>query len=101
MFDQEAINARAEREARTFTGMKAHGVSRCILRRPPNMLEFEPNTIAMLTASLAQCCKKLKNDTPKREYLSRTNIRECAPRGRVSLAALKCWRNGCREAQCD
>jgi hypothetical protein len=52
------------------------------------MLEFEPNTIAMMTASLEQCCRKLKNDTPEARNLSRTNLRMRARRGRVSLAAL-------------
>jgi hypothetical protein len=39
------------------------------------MLEIEPNTIAMMAASLEQCCRKLKNDTPEARNLSRTNLR--------------------------
>jgi hypothetical protein len=51
------------------------------------MLEFEPNTIAMMTASLEQCCKKLKNDTPEARKSVANQLRECARRGGVSLTA--------------
>jgi urease gamma subunit len=52
------------------------------------MLEFEPNAIAMMTASLEQCCRKLKNDTPEARKFVANQLKECARRGRVSLAAL-------------
>jgi hypothetical protein len=29
------------------------------------VLGFETNTLAFMTASLEQCCKKLRNDTPE------------------------------------
>jgi hypothetical protein len=52
------------------------------------MLEFEPNTLAFMTASLEQCCKQLKNDTPEARKLIADKLKECARRGRVSQIAL-------------
>jgi predicted component of type VI protein secretion system len=52
------------------------------------MLEFEPNIIAIMTAWLEQCCKKLKNDTPKARKFVADKLKESARRGRVSLIAL-------------
>jgi hypothetical protein len=52
------------------------------------MLEFNPNTIAIMTASLEQCCKKLKQDTPDaRKYIA-DKLKESARRGRVSMVAM-------------
>jgi hypothetical protein len=52
------------------------------------MLEFEPNTLAFMTASLEQCCKKLKNDTPEARKFIADKLKECARRGRVGQIAL-------------
>jgi hypothetical protein len=52
------------------------------------MLEFEPNTIAIMTASLEQCCKQLKSDTPEARKFVADRLRESARLGRVSLIAL-------------
>ncbi len=52
------------------------------------MLEFEPNTIAIMTASLEQCCKKLRSDSPDARKLIADRIKESAKRGRVSLTEL-------------
>jgi hypothetical protein len=52
------------------------------------MLEFEPNTLAFMTASLEQCCKKLKNDTPGARKFIADKLKECARRGRVGQIAL-------------
>ena len=53
------------------------------------MLEFEPNTLAFMTASLEQCCKKLKNDTPEARKFIADKLKECARRGRVGQIALQ------------
>ena len=52
------------------------------------MLEFEPNTLAFMTASLEQCCKQLKNDTPEARKFIADRLKECARRGRVGQIAL-------------
>ena len=52
------------------------------------MLEFEPNTLAFMTASLEQCCKRLKNDTPEARRFIADKLKECASRGRVGQIAL-------------
>jgi hypothetical protein len=52
------------------------------------MLEFEPNTVAFMTAALEQCCKKLKNDTPEARRFIADKLTECAKRGRASQIAL-------------
>jgi hypothetical protein len=52
------------------------------------MLEFEPNTIAIMTASLEQCCKKLKQDTPEARKFIAGKLKESARRGRVSMVAM-------------
>ena len=52
------------------------------------MLEFETNTLAFMTASLEQCCKKLKNDTPEARKFVADKLKECARRGRVGQIAL-------------
>lgn len=52
------------------------------------MLEFEPNTLAFMTASLEQCCKQLKNDTPEARKFIADKLKECARRGRVGQIAL-------------
>jgi hypothetical protein len=51
------------------------------------MLEFAPNTIAIMTASLEQCCKRLKRDTPEARRFVADKLIDAARRGRVSLAA--------------
>jgi hypothetical protein len=53
------------------------------------MLEFEPNTLAFMTASLEQCCKQLKNDTPEARKFIADKLKECARRGRVGQIALQ------------
>jgi hypothetical protein len=50
------------------------------------MLELAPNTIAIMTASLEQCCKKLKNDTPEARRFIAERLKEAARRGQVSLS---------------
>lgn len=52
------------------------------------MLEFEPNTLAFMTASLEQCCKQLKNDSPEARKFIADRLKECARRGRVGQIAL-------------
>ena len=52
------------------------------------MLEFEPNTIAIMTASLGQCCRRLKSDTPEARKFVADRLKESAKRGKVSLVAL-------------
>jgi hypothetical protein len=52
------------------------------------MLEFDPNTLAFMTAALEQCCKKLKNDTPEARRIVAEKLKECARRGRVTQIAL-------------
>jgi hypothetical protein len=52
------------------------------------MLEFEPNTLAFMTAALEQCCKKLKNDTPEARKFIADKLKERARRGRASQIAL-------------
>lgn len=51
------------------------------------MLEFAPNTIAIMTASLEQCCRKLKSDTPEARRFIADRLKEAARRGQVSLSA--------------
>jgi hypothetical protein len=52
------------------------------------VLEFEPNTLAFMTASLEQACKKLKSDnTEARKYVA-DRLKESARRGRKSQIAL-------------
>jgi hypothetical protein len=51
------------------------------------MLEFAPNTIAIMTASLEQCCKKLKSDTPEARRFVADKLKDAARCGRVSLSA--------------
>lgn len=53
------------------------------------MLELEPNTIAIMTVSLEQCCKKLKNETPEARKFVADKLKESARRGRVSLIGLQ------------
>jgi hypothetical protein len=52
------------------------------------MLEFEPNTLAFMTASLEQCCKQLKSDTPEARKFIADRLKECARRGRIGQIAL-------------
>lgn len=52
------------------------------------MLEFEPNTIAIMTASLEQCCKQLKSDTPDARKFVAEKLKQSARRGRTSLIAM-------------
>jgi len=52
------------------------------------MLEFEPNTLAFMTASLEQCGKRLKKDTPEARKFIADKLKDCARRGRVSQLAL-------------
>jgi hypothetical protein len=52
------------------------------------MLEFEPNTLAFMTASLEQCCKRLKNDTPEARKFVAEKLKDAARRGRISMIAL-------------
>ena len=52
------------------------------------MLEFEPNTIAIMTASLEQCCKKLRSDSSDARKFIADHLKESARRGRVSLPDL-------------
>jgi hypothetical protein len=52
------------------------------------MLEFEPNTLAFMTASLEQCCKQLKNDTPEARKFVAEKLKDAARRGRISMFAL-------------
>ena len=52
------------------------------------MLEFEPNTIAIMTASLEQCCKRLKHDTPEARKFIADKLKDSARRGRVSMVAM-------------
>jgi hypothetical protein len=51
------------------------------------MLEFAPNTIAIMTASLEQCCKTLKSDTPEARRFVADKLKEAARNGRVSLSS--------------
>ena len=51
------------------------------------MLEFAPNTIAIMTASLEQCCKKLNSDTPDARRFVADQLKEAARGGKVSLSA--------------
>jgi hypothetical protein len=46
------------------------------------------NTIALMTASLEQCCRKLKNDTPEARKFAANQLKESARRAGVSLTAL-------------
>ncbi len=55
---------------------------------PNHMLEFEPNTLAFMTASLEQCCKRLKNDTPEARKFVAEKLKDAARRGRISMIAL-------------
>jgi hypothetical protein len=52
------------------------------------MLEFEPNTLAFMTASLEQACKQLKNDTTEARKFVADRLKESARRGRKSQIAL-------------
>jgi hypothetical protein len=52
------------------------------------MLEFEPNTLAFMTASLERCCKQLKNDTPEARKFVADKLKECARSGRIGQIAL-------------
>jgi len=52
------------------------------------MLEFEPNTLAFMTASLEKCCKQLKNDTPEARRFIADRLKDCARLGRVGQIAL-------------
>jgi hypothetical protein len=52
------------------------------------MLEFEPNTLAFMTAALETSCKLLKDDSPESRKFIGDKLIECARGGRVTLAAL-------------
>jgi len=52
------------------------------------MLEFEPNTLAFMTAALEQSCKHLKNDSPESRKFIANRLMEYARSGRVTMAAL-------------
>jgi hypothetical protein len=52
------------------------------------MLEFETSTLAFMTASLEQSCKKLRTDTPEARRFIADKLKECARSGRVSQIAL-------------
>lgn len=51
------------------------------------MLEFAPNTIAIMTASLDQCCKKMKSEAPEARRFIAERLKEAARCGQVSLSA--------------
>jgi hypothetical protein len=51
------------------------------------MLEFAPNTIAVVTASLERCCKELTSDTPEARRFVADQLKEAARRGHVSLSS--------------
>jgi hypothetical protein len=59
-----------------------------ILREDIAVLEFEPNTLAFMTASLELCGKRLKKDTPEARKFIADRLKECARRGRVTRVAL-------------
>jgi hypothetical protein len=52
------------------------------------MLEFEPNTLAFMTAALEQSCKLLRDDSPESRKFIGDKLIECARSGRVTLPAL-------------
>jgi hypothetical protein len=52
------------------------------------MLEFEPNTLAFMTAALEKSCKLLRDDSPESRKIIGDKLIECARGGRVTLAAL-------------
>ena|GEM_PF-6736647 len=58
------------------------------VRNSACMLEFETNTLAFMTASLEQSCKKLKNDTPEARRFIADRLKDCARSGRVGQIAL-------------
>jgi hypothetical protein len=58
------------------------------LRDGTHMLEFETSTLAFMTASLEQACKKLRTDTPEARRFIADRLKECARSGRVGQIAL-------------
>jgi hypothetical protein len=52
------------------------------------MLEFEPNTLAFMTAALENSCKLLKEDSPESRKFIGDKLIERAKGGRVTLEAL-------------
>jgi len=52
------------------------------------MLEFDTNTLAVMTAALEHACRKLKTDTPETRKFVADKLVECAKTGRRSMAQL-------------
>jgi urease gamma subunit len=52
------------------------------------MLEFQPNTLAFMTAALEQSCKQLKDDSPEARKFIADKLMEGARSGGVTMAAL-------------
>ena len=52
------------------------------------MLEFHPNTLAFMTASLEHCCKKLGRDTPEARKFVAERLKQCARAGKTAMADL-------------
>ncbi len=52
------------------------------------MLEFEPNTLAFMTAAPEQCAKRLVKDTPDARKFIADKLKACARRGRAGQRAL-------------
>ncbi len=52
------------------------------------MLEFHPNTLAFMTASLERCCKKLGTDTPEARKFVAERLKQCAKAGKTTMSDL-------------
>jgi hypothetical protein len=53
------------------------------------MLEFHPNTLACMTASLERCCKHLESDTPEARKFIAEKLKECTKDGKVDMLDLE------------
>jgi hypothetical protein len=52
------------------------------------MLEFHPNTLAFMTASLEHCAKKLEKDTPEARKFVAESLKRCARAGKTTMSDL-------------
>jgi urease gamma subunit len=71
-----------------FAGRRGTLWSSILQRKLPQMLEFDTNTLAFMTAALEHACKKLKIDTPEARKFVADKLIESAKSGRKSIAEL-------------
>jgi hypothetical protein len=71
-----------------FAGRRGTLWSSILQRKFPQMLEFDTNTLAFMTAALERACKKLKIDTPEARKFVADRLIESAKNGRKSITEL-------------